>query len=146
MEKDLMTVSKKLYKPGMNILKAILNYDRTCNKLESELEQLKELSQIKEQDLELEKKEIIANHNKRMKMLERNRLINESTFDDISLSLKEFDEFHKQIMALFDKVFQEINKTTDLQKRQALKSIREKYFSKLIDEYLHINQLVNEMF
>ena len=142
MKNDSMSVSKKLYKPSINIFKAVKNYNITCNNLESELKQLKELFQIKEQELELDNKEIIAEHNIRMKMLERKRLINEAISDDISLSLKEFDKFHKQIMVLFDKVFQEINKTTDLQKRQALKNIREKYFAKLIDEYLQINQLV----
>ena len=108
MKKDSMSVSKKLYKPCMNILKAVKNYNITCNNLESELRQLKELYQIKDQELELDKKEIIANHNIKIKMLERNRLINEAIFEDISSSLKEFDEFHKQIMVLFDKVFLEI--------------------------------------
>lgn len=144
MKKELKSISDKLYKPGLSILKALLKHNETCVNLNKELEQFRKLYKIKEQELDLEKKELILKHNKNLESIGRKKQFNEACFNSISDSIKEFDSFHHQVLITFEKLSYEINYTKDCQKRNALKEIREKYYNKLIDGYLQINSMIDE--
>ena len=145
MKKELKSISDKLYKSGLSILKTLLKYNETSVNLNKELEQFRELYRIKEQELDLEKKELILKHNKNIESIEHNKQINEACFNSIADSIKEFDYFHHQVLITFEKLFYEINHTKDSQKRNTLKEIREKYYNKLIDGYLQINSMIDEV-
>lgn len=145
MKKELKSIGDKLYKPGLTILKALLKHNETCVRFNKEMEQFRELYKIKEQELDLEKQELVLKHNKNMERIELSRQVNEACFNNISDSIKEFDSFYYQVLIAFEKLSYEINHTKDCQKRYALKEIREKYFKKLIDGYLQISSMIDEV-